>query len=52
MVDVSDILNGGILIVDDKAANVLLLETLLRNAGYARIASTMDPQAEIGRAHV
>ena len=44
MTSSADILHGHILIVDDKAANVLLLETLLRDAGYARIASTMDPQ--------
>jgi DNA-binding NtrC family response regulator len=41
----ADILRGNILIVDDKEANVLLLEQLLRGAGYARIASTMDPRA-------
>ena len=44
MTSSADVLRGHILIVDDKAANVLLLETMLRNAGYARIASTMDPQ--------
>ncbi len=36
--------NESILIVDDKAANVSLLERLLRDAGYARVASTMDPR--------
>jgi diguanylate cyclase (GGDEF)-like protein len=41
----ADIRDGKILIVDDKEANVLLLEQLLRGAGYARIASTTDPQA-------
>src|ERR1043166_3117324 len=45
MVVSSDILNASCLIVDDKEANVLLLEQLLRGAGYARIASTMDPRA-------
>ena len=45
MVVSSDILNASCLIVDDKEANVLLLEQLLRGAGYARIASTMDPKA-------
>ena len=39
----SDILNAGILIVDDQQVNVSLLEEMLREAGYARIASTMDP---------
>jgi CheY-like chemotaxis protein len=41
----SDILDAKCLIVDDKEANVLLLEQMLRGAGYARITSTMDPQA-------
>src|ERR1041384_2378534 len=45
MVVSSDILNASCLIVDDKEATVLLLEQLLRGAGYARIASTMDPKA-------
>ena len=39
-----DILNASILIVDDQENNVLLLEKMLRNAGYARITSTMDPK--------
>jgi len=43
MVAESDILNASILIVDDQAANVRLLERLLRNAGYACVASTMNP---------
>ena len=43
MVNLSDILNAGILIVDDLDANVRLLERMLRSAGYASIASTMDP---------
>ncbi len=38
-----DILNAGILIVDDQEANVLLLEQMLSNAGYVRVSSTMDP---------
>lgn len=45
MVSIADILNAGILIVDDLEANVLLLERMLRGAGYARITSTRDPQA-------
>ena len=39
----SEILNATILIVDDLPANVRLLENMLHGAGYARIASTMDP---------
>ncbi len=45
MVNIADILNAGILIVDDQEANVLLLEQMLRDAGYARVTSTMDPHA-------
>jgi len=43
MVSASDILNAGILVVDDQEVNVSLLEEMLREAGYARVASTMDP---------
>jgi PAS domain S-box-containing protein len=39
----SDILNASILVVDDQEANVVLLEQLLREAGYVRVSSTMDP---------
>ena len=39
-----DILNASILIVDDQDANVRLLEQLLGDAGYACVASTMNPQ--------
>ena len=42
MISSSDILHGKILIVDDKEANILLLERMLRGAGYDSIASTMD----------
>jgi diguanylate cyclase (GGDEF)-like protein len=45
MVNTSDILNADCLIVDDQEFNVLLLEQLLRRAGYAHISSTRDPQA-------
>jgi CheY-like chemotaxis protein len=37
------IFNAGILIVDDRAANVQLLDQLLRDTGYTNITSTMDP---------
>src|SRR5882762_10598338 len=43
MVSAPDILNASILIVDDQKSNVSLLEQLLSEAGYARVASTMDP---------
>ena len=39
-----EILNASILIVDDQEANVFLLESMLRDTGYARVASTMDPR--------
>jgi serine phosphatase RsbU (regulator of sigma subunit) len=43
MVSPADILSAGILIVDDLKANVLLLEGLLRIAGYTCVQSTTDP---------
>lgn len=43
MVSSSDIIHGKILIVDDQEVNVLLLERMLRGAGYLSIASTMIP---------
>ena len=45
MVSSSDILNAKCLIVDDKEVNVVLLEQMLRGAGYTRLTSTRDPQA-------
>jgi DNA-binding NtrC family response regulator len=45
MVNLTDILNAGILIVDDQEANVRLLEQMLHGAGYARVTSTRDPHA-------
>ena len=44
MVTESDLLNASILIVDDQEVNVSLLEQLLHEAGYTRVASTMDPR--------
>ena len=41
----ADILNASILIVDDKTANVLLLELMLGRAGYTSVSSTQDPTA-------
>lgn len=43
MLEASEILNASILVVDDQEANVLLLERMMRNAGYQRITSTRDP---------
>lgn len=39
-----DVLNASILIVDDQETNVLLLEQMLREAGYTRIATTSVPE--------
>jgi PAS domain S-box-containing protein len=44
MLEASEILNASILIVDDQEANVMLLEQMLRDAGYGRITTTMDPR--------
>ena len=43
MINSPDILGASILIVDDKEANILLLERMLRSAGYISITSTMNP---------
>ena len=43
MINSADILHANVLIVDDLEANVLLLERMLRGAGYVSITSTMDP---------
>ena len=42
MISAADILDASILIVDDRKSNVQLLEQMLRETGYRRIASTMD----------
>jgi PAS domain S-box-containing protein len=44
IVGATDILDAGILIVDDQEANISLLGQLLKEAGYARVTSTMRPQ--------
>lgn len=43
LVGPDDILNARILVVDDSAVNVLLLERMLRGAGYLAVTSTTDP---------
>ncbi len=45
MIDAADILNAPILVVDDKEANVELLQGMLRVAGYTSVHSTTDPKA-------
>ena len=49
MIDGPDILNAGILIVDDQEVNVALLEQMLREAGYAHVASTTNPREVCAR---
>jgi adenylate cyclase len=44
MISPADILHGKILVVDDQEANVLLLEQLLRGAGYDAVTSTTDSE--------
>jgi CheY-like chemotaxis protein len=44
MVDLSDVLTGKVLIVDDEQASVRLLERMLRGAGYVSVESTRDPR--------
>ena len=39
----SDILDSSILVLDDQPSNVLLLERILRVAGYRRVRGTTDP---------
>ena len=43
MINESDILNASILIVDDQAFDIRLLERILKNAGYLAVSSTMEP---------
>jgi adenylate cyclase len=44
MIGISEIHNAKILIVDDQEANVILLDRMLRGAGFASIASTTYPK--------
>jgi PAS domain S-box-containing protein len=44
MIAEADILGAAVLIVDDQESNVSLLEEMLREAGYGRVSSTMNPQ--------
>ena len=44
MITSPDIFKARILIVDDQPANIVLLEEILRGAGYISISSTRDPQ--------
>ncbi len=48
MIGTDEILQAKILIVDDKQADVSLLERTLRTAGYVAITSTTDPREVCG----
>jgi len=44
MISLAEILKADILIVDDEEPNVLLLEAMLKEAGYSSVTSTMNPR--------
>ncbi len=50
MIFASDILKARILIVDDQAANITLLEQMLAGAGYVSVSSTRNP-SEVSALH-
>jgi adenylate cyclase len=45
VIDPAEILRAKVLIVDDLAANIRLLESMLSGAGYVSVTSTLDPRA-------
>jgi len=45
MVSPAEIHGAKLLIVDDREANILLLESMLDGDGYLSVASTLDPSA-------
>ena len=45
MVSSAEIFSAKVLVVDDREANVLLLESMLIAGGYLSVASTLDPRA-------
>jgi len=51
MLEPADILRGRILVVDDQADNILLLERMLAGAGYTAVSSTQDP-AQVHALHL
>ena len=53
MINSADILNAGILVVDDNKTDVSLIERMLRSAGYTSVESTTDPKrvCELYREH-
>jgi len=51
VINSENIFDGKILIVDDQAANIMLLERMLRGAGYTSVTSTMDA-SEVCALHI
>jgi CheY-like chemotaxis protein len=51
MIRPSEFLQARILIVDDQASNVQLLQRLLGDAGYVHVDSTMDPHEVVALYH-
>jgi len=51
MIIANDISHGKILIVDDQVANILLVEQMLRGAGYEAVSSTAD-SGEVCKLHL
>src|ERR1035437_2441316 len=51
MISSADIRHGKVLIVDDQEDSVLLLERMLRGAGYVSVTSTTDP-GEVSELHL
>lgn len=47
MIDTSDLYKSSILIVDDNASNIALLEDILEEAGYENYTSTTDPRTVV-----
>ena len=50
MITPQEILNANILVVDDQASNIALLNQLLEGAGYSQVSSTMEPK-NVGSLH-
>jgi PAS domain S-box-containing protein len=50
VINTLDILSAGILIVDDQASNIALLQQLLSDAGYTNVVATQNPQ-EVAAQH-
>ena len=54
MISAADIFRGNVLVVDDQEVNVLLLERMLRNAGYPNFFYTtrfIGPRGVLAEVH-